>query len=99
MFEIPDSLRQKYLQRRQQDVKDCFQKLHQSDWFYFTHLGHQLKGNAASYGYEDLAQIAERMEALAKEKDGTKLFDTLNEFRMWTLKNSRFQSPDTRPRI
>lgn len=87
MFEIPESLRQKYLQRRFQDMKDCVQKLNQSDWSYFTNLGHQLKGNAPSYGYDDLAVIAEKMEALAKEKDSARLGEAINEFKVWILNN------------
>lgn len=88
MFEIPENLRQKYLQRRHQDVKECFRKLNQSDWMYFLHLSHQLKGNAPSYGYDDLAEIAEKIESVAKEKDAPKLFEAVNEFRNWSLKNA-----------
>lgn len=83
MFEIPEVLRQKYLQRRSQDVADCTQKLNESDWAYFTQLGHQLKGNAPSYGFDDLAEIAERIEALAKDKNSEGLSQAVQEFQAW----------------
>jgi len=87
MFEIPEVLRQKYLQRRSQDVADCTKKLNESDWTYFTQLGHQLKGNAPSYGYDDLAEIAEKIETVAKEKDSEALSQAIQEFEVWTKNN------------
>lgn len=84
MFEIPEVLRQKYLQRRSQDAADCEKKLNESDWTYFTQLGHQLKGNAPSYGYSDLAEIAERIETVAKEKNSEALSKAVQDFAIWT---------------
>lgn len=92
MFEIPEALRQKYLQRRHQDVEDCAQKLQSSDWAYFAQLGHQLKGNAPSYGYDDLAVIAERIETHAKERNTEALNAVIQEFEDWAQKNSAHHS-------
>ncbi|MFN8790253.1 MAG: Hpt domain-containing protein [Bdellovibrionales bacterium] len=91
MHEISSLLRNRYLQRRLQDAKTCSQKIHQQDWAYFCRLGHQLKGNAASYGFEDLAGIAERMETGATHQDSRRLEEALEEFRSWILKNPAIQ--------
>ena len=71
--------------------KVCSQKIHQQDWTYFCRLGHQLKGNAASFGFEDLAVIAERMETWATNQDSRRLEETLEEFSLWILKNPALQ--------
>lgn len=80
---IPEELRLRYLARRSKDIEDCFERLRQMDWAFFERLGHQLKGNAPSYGYEDLGRIALKIEQSAISKDLMDLERHLNDFRDW----------------
>ncbi len=82
-FHIPDEMRRRYVDRRFKDIQDCHNKLVNLDWIFFERLGHQLKGNALSYGYEDLSEIAFDLEAAALEKDLIKLETCVNAFRQW----------------
>ena len=80
---IPDEMRQRYLERRFQDIQNCESKLKNLDWLYFEQLGHQLKGNAASYGYHHLGDIASKLETSALDKDLVKLEIYIHAFRIW----------------
>jgi HPt (histidine-containing phosphotransfer) domain-containing protein len=82
---LSEDLKQRYLARRFQDVQDCFIRLPNQDWDYFERLGHQIKGNATSYGFADLQIIALKIEAHAREKDFSNLQMTLDEFKTWVL--------------
>lgn len=80
---LPEDLRQRYIARRHQDTLDCFVKLSNLDWAYFERLGHQLKGNASSFGYEDLRDIALRIESFAQMRNLAELKATLEDFKNW----------------
>jgi HPt (histidine-containing phosphotransfer) domain-containing protein len=82
-MQLPDDLKRRYLDRRAKDIEDCLLKLKDLDWTYFERLGHQLKGNAPSYGFDELGAIAHELEASAQEKDLDKLEMYVNAFRVW----------------
>ncbi len=84
-YQIPDEIRQRYLARRSKDIQDCSIKLLSRDWAYFERLGHQLKGNAASYGYRELGHIAFEIEVSALNKDLLRLKKCVNAFKHWFL--------------
>ena len=86
---LPEDLRKRYLARRHQDACDCISKLTNLDWAYFERLGHQLKGNAPSFGYDELQEIALRIETHAKKRDRFNLEATLEEFRSWVANQTR----------
>jgi HPt (histidine-containing phosphotransfer) domain-containing protein len=80
---LPEDLRRRYLARRCQDALDCSYKLLSLDWAYFERLGHQLKGNAPSFGYQELSEIALRIESFAQKRNLVELEATLEEFKSW----------------
>ena len=67
-YEIPIELRRKYIERRWADLKKCHDALAINDFSFLINLGHQMKGNAATYGFEKLGIIAEQIEIFSKEK-------------------------------
>lgn len=83
MSPVPNSLKQLFLKHRAQDIEICFQKWTHSDWNYFETLGHQLKGNAPSFGFEELAPIARRIESFSQQRESEKLKSALVEFQKW----------------
>lgn len=77
---IPDEVRQKYIDRRKKDLADCRAALANSDFKCFAHVGHQIKGNAVTFGFDELTPLALEMEKLAAEKNIENLKDLLDRF-------------------
>ena len=80
---IPDDLRQRYLERRSADLLTLTQALQQKDFSAFKQIGHQLKGNALTFGYAELAQIAELMEQAGISQDIDKSLKVIESFKLW----------------
>lgn len=55
----------------------------------FQHLGHQIRGSAASFGFDDLVAIAERLESVNQENISTLGQTALNEFYDWIKKTEK----------
>lgn len=79
-MEIPQEAKNKYLQRREKDLRDCLLALQSSDFDVFVRIGHQLKGNAITFGFEPLSEIGERLESSGKQQDRQKMQKALNDF-------------------
>jgi HPt (histidine-containing phosphotransfer) domain-containing protein len=79
-YEIPIELQKKYIERRWTDLKNCQDAFVKSDFLFLINLGHQLKGNAATYGHEKLGFIAEQIELFSKENNKIELQKWINQF-------------------
>jgi len=66
---IPYEMRLLYLQRRKTDLINCQKAFESQDFSFLEKVGHQVKGNALSYGFDDLSPIATALEAAAQEKN------------------------------
>ena len=77
---IPEDVRKKYIERRKKDLADCRLALANADFKCFSFIGHQIKGNALTFGFDELTPIALEMEKLAVEKNVDNLHDLLNRF-------------------
>ena len=82
-IEIPQEIRVKYLERRQQDLETLKSSLRTRTFGEFKRIGHQLKGNAASFGYQDLEKIAIAMENAAAAQDTYELGRQIEAFENW----------------
>lgn len=82
---IPDEIRHNYLIRREKDLQTLKSSLASRDLSEFKRIGHQLKGNAASFGYLDLEKIAIAMEKAAIEGDDFEAGKQLELFESWFL--------------
>jgi HPt (histidine-containing phosphotransfer) domain-containing protein len=68
-MQLPIEMRQAYLQRRKADLvllEEACQKMEAS---YLQRIGHQLRGNALSYGFDELSTIGTQLEAASKIND------------------------------
>ncbi len=54
---IPEELRKRYLSRRQKDLDSLVEARACNNFETFRKVGHQLQGNAPTFGYEDLAKL------------------------------------------
>ena len=80
-IDIPLEMKIKYLERRKQDYDDCLKALSEKNYELFLKVGHQVKGNAVSFGYADLGLIAAHLEKAAAAKDIQKIESLLSEFK------------------
>jgi HPt (histidine-containing phosphotransfer) domain-containing protein len=90
-IDIPLDARIKYVERRKQDLADCKTAITKLDFKCLERVGHQIKGNASTFGFEDLAKIAVEMENYALKKDVEKLKLNLNRFEAYikSIKTNR----------
>lgn len=79
-MQVPVEARQKYLDRRKQDVVACHEAITKEDFHFLERVGHQIKGNAVTFGFDELTNVAAAMEQAAKAKDLTKLKELVLKF-------------------
>ena len=63
-MELPLKMYQNYIQHRIDDLNELTKALTHSDFAPFRKIGHQLKGNATSFGFGELLPLANRMHDL-----------------------------------
>lgn len=68
-LEIPSEARRLYLTRRRQDLIDCWEAIRNGDFEQLERIGHQIRGNAVTFGYEHLGSIAEVLESSARVRN------------------------------
>ena len=87
-MQVPTEARQKYLDRRKQDAVACQEALAKQDFNFLERIGHQIKGNAITFGFDELTNVAVAMEIAAKAKDLHQLTDLVAKFTM-AIQNAR----------
>lgn len=88
VMKIPDELRLKYKERRARDATDLSASLDAGQFGVLARIGHQLKGNASTYGYEELAELGRKMEHAADEKSLPGAWDCLFALKAWVSEQS-----------
>ncbi len=68
-MQVPVELKIKYLKRRIQDIEDLRSSLELDDYSVAMKLGHQVKGNAVTFEFPQMANIGLEIESAAKKKD------------------------------
>ena len=82
-IEIPPEARAKYLERRQKDLTDCRQAIQNSDFEIPMRVGHQLKGNAQTFGFDPLTSIGIRLEEGGKHKNLAEIKSAVSDFEVY----------------
>jgi HPt (histidine-containing phosphotransfer) domain-containing protein len=85
---IPQEARLKYIERRKKDIESLKAALEIRNYEEFKRIGHQLKGNAASFGYADLEKISVQMEQAGDKRDHLEASRQLEAFEQWFSKES-----------
>lgn len=70
---VPAELKQRYLSRRIQDLVHLKESLLNNDFSFALKLGHQVKGNAVTFEFPQMATIGHELEQAARGKDMEKL--------------------------
>lgn len=89
---IPEEARLKYIERRRKDVESLRTALASNTFDEFKRIGHQLKGNAVSFGYADLEKVAIQMEAAGEKQDHLEASRQLEQFEQWLQRNDSVHS-------
>ncbi len=82
-MQLPTEMYQNYIVRRDEDYKELVIALEKSDVSIFKKIGHQIKGNASSFGFDDLTLIGIRMHKLEAEDLQLEGSNILSELKTW----------------
>ncbi len=85
-MDLPRELIVNYVERRILDVETLKTSLATHQLSEFRRIGHQLAGNAASYGFDDLGVIGRQMEQLSDTALDTEGPQLLHRFEDWLEK-------------
>jgi HPt (histidine-containing phosphotransfer) domain-containing protein len=80
---IPGEMLRKYHERRKRDLEELTKAVAAKDFEPFCRIGHQLKGNGATYGYEELGRLGQKMEEAGNEKNFAAAESCLAELISW----------------
>lgn len=83
MPDIPPEVQLRYIERRKKDIESLRSALKMQTFEEFKRIGHQLKGNAASFGYSDLEKIAIQLEVAGEKRDSEEARRQLENFDKW----------------
>ena len=68
-MQVPVELKRKYLDRKILDIEILMSSLEQNDFGPAAKLGHQVKGNALTFDFPQMAPLGIQIETAAKNKD------------------------------
>jgi HPt (histidine-containing phosphotransfer) domain-containing protein len=91
---IPEPLRRKYIERRARDADELASALERGDFEVLSRLGHQLKGNAATYGYETLSVLGHKMDHAAQTQSLAEGKECLYALRAWLQEQTNTAGED-----
>lgn len=74
-MQVPEELKKKYLERRIVDIQCLMSSLEKNDFEPALKLGHQMKGNAATFDFPQMGPMGIAIEkaAQSRDRDGVKL--------------------------
>jgi HPt (histidine-containing phosphotransfer) domain-containing protein len=81
--DIPPEVRARYIERRRQDLETLLKATETGRFEDFCRVGHQLKGNAASFGYAELEKIGIQLEQIGLAEDSSGAKRTLELLQSW----------------
>lgn len=68
-MKIPVELKRKYLERRIEEIQHLLDSLDGDDFSVALRLGHQVKGNAQTFEFPQMAPLGIQIELAAKNRD------------------------------
>lgn len=80
---ISAELRLRYLERRKQDLELLIRAVKSNNFEVFKVIGHQIKGNAPTFGHADLSLIAQKCEEAGIKEDRELAHQALCKFSHW----------------
>jgi HPt (histidine-containing phosphotransfer) domain-containing protein len=82
---IPDEMIRRYVERRRADLRLVEDAIQKKDRDTLIRVGHQIKGNAATFTFKDLEMIGIRLEESALAGDFMRASEISSDFKEWLL--------------
>lgn len=76
---ITKEMRETYLKRRLDELDRCRSALKEAEWDLISRVGHKIKGNAETFGFESLTNIGNEIETAAQAKNPVKVSESLDQ--------------------
>lgn len=92
-MDLPIEMYKKYIERRKADLSQLQEAVSSGSVEVFKRIGHQIRGNAASFGFEDLADIGTRMEDLDSSTLAAEGHEILAHLNTWIAKKEKEFAP------
>jgi HPt (histidine-containing phosphotransfer) domain-containing protein len=73
----------RFIARRQRDAAAVRACLENGDFESIVRIGHNLRGNGPSYGFPEVADLGERMEAAARSMDAGGVREQVERLEDW----------------
>lgn len=80
-FDIPKEMQESYLNRRLVELDELASHLEKKAWKAIETVGHQMKGNAESYGFPKLSLIGKDLEHAARIQDERAIREILEKLK------------------
>lgn len=88
-MQLPPEMYHKYITRRAADYDQLMEALGKTDLTCFKKVGHQIKGNATTFGFEELVGLALRMENIDENTIAVEGPAILSELKNWIATRSK----------
>lgn len=82
-MDVPGDIQGRYVERRKKDLENCRLSLERGNFMELEKVGHQLKGNGVTFGFDELSAIGRQMEKAAHTKNLPDLERALELFSQW----------------
>jgi HPt (histidine-containing phosphotransfer) domain-containing protein len=85
-MDVTLEMRQNYLKRRNDDYTKCLIEIKNKKTDFLETIGHQLRGNAEPFGFDELAIIGKELEKAAKASDWQSIMACVEKFGIYLSK-------------
>ena len=89
--QVPHEMKVIYIQRRLSDLEECRRAIESGDFPFLEKIGHQVKGNAQSFGFDSLSPIGIELEKAAKDRDIPNLKKAVDDFTVAVAHIQKFE--------
>ncbi len=69
-----------YLERRKEDILQLNELMAKGDFAGIMRIAHKLKGNGASFGFDHITELGDRMNQAAKSENADEVKKSIHEF-------------------
>jgi HPt (histidine-containing phosphotransfer) domain-containing protein len=89
-MDVTLEMRQNYLKRRRDEYAKCLIEIENKKITFLETIGHQMKGNAQPFGFDELATIGNELEKAAKVSDWQSIKACVEKFGIYLSKQELF---------
>lgn len=83
MMNVPGDMRDRYLTRRRQELRECKESLDSGNLIFLEKVGHRLKGNGVTFGHPELSAIGKKLEEAARAGNVAEIEPVVRELELW----------------